>query len=127
MTPPEFAPGKHVLVDLYGASQLSNLAYIEHTLSKAAKACGATVLNIKLHSFGDNQGVTGVAMLAESHISIHTWPELSYAAIDVFMCGDCDAQLTVPIFKQAFTPSSTKVSVNYRGQDLVPTSANKIA
>lgn len=109
MTPPEFAPGKHVLETQYDANQLTNLDYIEQMQmqmqSDAALACGATMLNINLHSFGHNKGIAGVALLAESHISIHTWPELRYAATDVLMCGKCDAQLTVSLFKQAFTPN----------------------
>jgi len=57
---------------------------------RAARAGGAHVLCCHMHGFGDAGGVTGVALLAESHITVHTWPEHGYAAFDVFMCGGCD-------------------------------------
>ena len=60
---------------------------IELALREGATAAGATVLEVRLHGFGAGQGVTGVALLAESHISIHSWPEHGYAAIDIFLCG----------------------------------------
>jgi S-adenosylmethionine decarboxylase proenzyme len=53
-------------------------------------------------------GITGVAILAESHISIHTWPETEYAAIDVFMCGSCDPNKSIPIFETAFLAKNQK-------------------
>ena len=78
-------PGLHLLIDFWGASHLQNSELIEQTMRDAAAACGATVLDVKLHSFGTDAGITGVAILAESHISIHTWPETGYIALDVFM------------------------------------------
>ena len=79
--------GRHLIADLHGCSGLADIALIERTLSQAARAAGATLLEIRLHGFGPGQGVTGVALLAESHISIHSWPEHGYAAIDIFLCG----------------------------------------
>jgi S-adenosylmethionine decarboxylase len=61
---------------------------IEQILRAAAAAANARVLGVHLHHFGERMGVTGVALLAESHLSIHTWPESGYAAVDVFTCGD---------------------------------------
>lgn len=95
-------PGIHLLIDLRDAAHLSDQPRIEHALREAAIACGATILGLHLHGFGDGHGVTGVAVLAESHISIHTWPELGYAAVDVFLCGACDPLKAVPIFEAAF-------------------------
>jgi len=120
MSYPDFAPGKHILLDMYGAKQLSNLSFIEESLKRAAKACSANVLKIDLHSFGENAGVTGVALLAESHISIHTWPELSYAAIDIFMCGRCDAELAIEPFKSDFSPQHIEVKTCLRGGGVGP-------
>ena len=88
--------GRHLIAELHDAAHLSDADYIEAALRDAAAAAGATVLDVRLHHFGPGQGVTGVALLAESHISIHTWPEHGYAAIDIFMCGrtnDVDAAL----------------------------------
>lgn len=88
--------GTHLLADLTGCAGLDDAARVEAALRDAVAAAKATLLDIRLHHFGPEQGVTGVALLAESHISIHTWPEHGYAAIDIFLCGrahDLDAAL----------------------------------
>ena len=82
--------GTHLLIDLSGAENLDDLPAIETALKEAALAGGATILNSDLHHFEPNGGVSGVVILAESHITIHTWPEKGFAALDVFMCGECD-------------------------------------
>ena len=83
------AVGKHCILELYECdrSRLDDEAFIRDTITTAAKRAGATLLNLITHRF-EPQGVTGLALLAESHISIHTWPESGYAAVDVFTCGD---------------------------------------
>lgn len=97
--------GTHILIDmLTECSSLGSVDFLERTLLEAAKASGATVLMSKFHHFGDGYGVTGVVLLAESHITIHTWPESNYAAIDVFMCGKCDPNDTLAIFDKVFDP-----------------------
>jgi S-adenosylmethionine decarboxylase len=111
----EYPPGKHLLLDFWEASGLSDIACIESAMRSAAMACGATVLEVKLHQFGENGGITGVALLAESHISIHTWPEISYAALDVFVCGACDAEKAVEPLKSYFRPSRFKAINISRG------------
>lgn len=110
----EFA-GTHLLIDLWGATNLAELAPIETALRDAAAACGASLLDINLHHFGENAGVTGVAIIAESHISIHTWPERNYAAVDVFMCADCDPAGALPVLEAAFRPSQVNVTERRRG------------
>jgi S-adenosylmethionine decarboxylase len=79
--------GRHLVADLHGCTGLDDAARIEAALRAGAEAAGATVLDVRLHPFGPGAGVTGVALLAESHISIHSWPEHRYAAIDIFVCG----------------------------------------
>ena len=81
--------GRHCILELYQCdhAKLNDEAFIRTTITSSAKIAGATLINLITHSFKP-QGVTGVALLAESHISIHTWPEIGYAAIDVFTCGD---------------------------------------
>ncbi|NOH53362.1 adenosylmethionine decarboxylase [Vibrio coralliilyticus] len=112
-----YSPGKHVLLDFFGASNLTDVVYIENALRKAAKACGATVLNVNLHSFGEGSGVTGVALLAESHITIHTWPETGFVALDVFMCGSCDAALAIEPLKQMLQPKAVNTKAILRGTE----------
>jgi S-adenosylmethionine decarboxylase len=81
--------GKHCILELYDCdpSKLDDEIFLRHTITTAAQRAGATLLNLITHRF-EPQGVTGLALLAESHISIHTWPENGYAAVDVFTCGD---------------------------------------
>ena len=102
-------------MDLWDAEHLTDIGYIEQTLRKAAEAAGAMVLNVKLHQFSDTGGVSGVAILAESHISIHTWPARDFAAIDVFMCGTCNPHTSLPILKAAFAAKSITVNETRRG------------
>lgn len=107
--------GDHLLVELWDASHLCDADLIERTLDAAARAAGATVLHAYYHPFGEGQGVSGVTVLAESHISIHTWPERGYAALDVFMCGDCDPALTIPVIRRAFAPGRIETRLLKRG------------
>jgi S-adenosylmethionine decarboxylase len=81
--------GKHCILELYDCnpSKLDDDAFLRSTITAAVNQAGATLLNLITHHF-EPQGVTGLALLAESHLSIHTWPESGYAAVDVFTCGD---------------------------------------
>ena len=81
--------GKHYILELYDCdkNKLNDEAFIRTTITSAAKISGATLINLMIHRFIP-QGVTALALLAESHISIHTWPEKGYGAVDVFTCGD---------------------------------------
>lgn len=102
--------GKHWLVEFYGAQALADVRAIRRALRNAATKSGATLLQVRLHHFGEGAGVTGVAMLAESHISIHTWPERAYAAIDIFMCGrKCDPKLALDSLRLDLQPAREKV------------------
>ena len=80
--------GKHLLLELYrcDSEKLNDESFLRCTLNKAAKFANATVLNLISNKF-EPQGVTAIALLAESHISIHTWPESNYSAVDIFTCG----------------------------------------
>src|SRR5580658_9045418 len=108
--------GMHLLVDLWGASNLCDPDHIDRALRDAAEAAGATILHGHFHHFSPNYGVSGVLVLAESHISIHTWPERRFAAIDVFMCGDCDPFKAIPVLEAAFLPDSIDVDERRRGR-----------
>jgi S-adenosylmethionine decarboxylase len=107
--------GTHLLVELWGASNLGDSALTEAALREGATTAGATILHCHLHHFGPDAGLSGVLVLAESHISIHTWPERGYAAIDVFMCGVCDPYQAIPAIKRAFAPTSVQIVESRRG------------
>ena len=79
---------KHLLLELYRCDfeKLNDESFLRCTLNRAAKLANATVLNLISNKF-EPQGVTAIALLAESHISIHTWPESNYSAVDIFTCG----------------------------------------
>ncbi len=107
--------GLHLLIDLWECINLNKIDLVELSLIEAAKAAGATILHTHLHHFTPNGGITGVMVLAESHISIHTWPERSYAALDVFMCGVCDPYKTLPALRATFRPAHVTLSEQKRG------------
>lgn len=108
--------GMHLLVDLWGAQNLCDPHLIDRALRDAAEAAGATILHSHFHHFSPNGGVSGVVVLAESHISIHTWPERDFAAIDIFMCGACDPYRSLPVLKDAFRPDSVNLTEQRRGR-----------
>jgi S-adenosylmethionine decarboxylase len=108
--------GVHLIVDLHGAKRLDDIEHIETTLRRCVEAARATLLHIHLHHFQPS-GVSGVAVLAESHISIHTWPEAGYAALDVFMCGSAEPDRCIPVLREAFAAKHVGVNELLRGQN----------
>jgi len=112
MTAPPFrAEGTHVLADLSGVAPalLADGKRLETLLRDAAAAAGATILHSHFHAFGPGQGVTGVVLLAESHISIHTWPEQQFAAADIFMCGASQPELALAVIRAALAPMACDI------------------
>lgn len=107
--------GTHLIVDLWDARQLDDIELMEHTLRQAVVAAGATLLHIHLHHFTPEGGISGVAVLAESHISVHTWPERNFAAFDVFMCGDAEPGRAIETITRAFAPGQVTVQEYLRG------------
>ena len=118
---PSTCRGHHLICELYGASRLDDEDHVADALRRTARACGATVLDSRLHPFEENGGVTGVVLLAESHITIHTWPEHDYAAVDLFLCGDCDPADGIPVLEEAFAPTTVQQATFERGR---PTSSS---
>jgi S-adenosylmethionine decarboxylase len=108
--------GVHLIVDLHQAQGLDDIDLIEATLRRCVDAARATLLHIHLHHFQPN-GVSGVAVLAESHISIHTWPDAGYAALDVFMCGSASPDACIPVLREAFKAERVEVNEILRGRD----------
>lgn len=109
--------GTHLLADLFGVpAALLRVAHaIEQTIRDSATAAGAQILSSHFHSFDSSHGVTGVVLLAESHISIHTWPEHGFAAVDIFMCGTAQPQTALDVIRAAFQPTSCEVRSIPRG------------
>ena len=107
--------GTHLILDLWGAHRLDDMDLIERALRRIVKSAKATLLHIHLHRFTPNGGISGVAVLAESHISVHTWPERAYAAFDVFMCGDAVPHVAMAELKKAFRPERLEGVEHRRG------------
>ena len=110
--------GNHLIIDLFGAQRLDDLKHVERTMRHCVEVAGATLLHVHLHHFTPNGGVSGVAVLSESHISVHSWPEADYAAFDVFMCGDARPELCVDVLREAFDAREVVVKTHQRGEDL---------
>ena len=108
--------GTHLIVDLWDAQGLDDLELVEATLRESVTAAEATLLHIHLHHFMPNDGISGVAVLAESHISIHSWPESGYAALDIFMCGDAKPEKAVEVLRERFKPARMVVEEHRRGR-----------
>jgi S-adenosylmethionine decarboxylase len=110
------ATGIHWLVEMYDVAHLDDASHIRRALRQAVGDSGARLIRLQLHHFGPRRGVTGVAMLAESHISIHTWPERAYAALDIFMCGsNCSPQKALDALERMLLPGSLSVRRFSRG------------
>lgn len=120
--PGHIAAGTHILADLNGiaAEKLSDCALLETLLRDAAEAAGARILFSHFHAFGEGQGVTGVVLLAESHITIHTWPECGFAAADIFMCGSARPELALAVITNALQPCSSQNNIHQHARAAVP-------
>lgn len=111
------ALGHHLLLECHDCDPvaLAEAPALEALLRRAAAAGGAQVIAGHMHRFGAGQGVTGVLLLAESHLSIHTWPEHGYAAVDVFMCGVADAARAVAAIVDGLAPGRHDLTAVPRG------------
>lgn len=96
--------GKHIILEMWGCSKnvIDSIDQVKDALTKAAEVAKANLVNVVCHRFSP-YGITGVAVLAESHISVHTWPEYEYAAVDIFICGSVvNSQDAASYITQAF-------------------------
>jgi S-adenosylmethionine decarboxylase len=110
--------GTHLIIEVIDGDGLDDEARIQKAFRDCVDTCGATLLHIHTHKFSP-QGVSGVAVLAESHISVHTWPEIGYGAFDVFMCGDAAPWRAVEVLREAFDAGEVRVRELLRGEGLV--------
>lgn len=108
--------GLHAIIEAHGPIAHLSANALVTLMQKAAAAAGATVLQSHVHEFGDGYGNTGVVLLAESHISVHTWPENNYAAFDIFMCGEINLNKALEVFQNACPKSELDIQILNRGR-----------
>ena len=109
--------GNHLILDLWGIEKNKfDEGELLNEFSKACEEAGATVLSEHIHEFGEGCGTTGVIVLAESHLSWHHYPEVSYIAIDIFMCGNADPLKAVPRIIKYFKPLRKSTELIRRGR-----------
>ena len=107
--------GRHAICEFWGASHLDSVERAEHALRAAAAAGGVTLIEVFVHQFSPH-GVSGVAVIAESHLALHTWPELGYIAADLFTCGDnVDMEAIIDVMRDAFEAEQVDVRFLRRG------------
>ncbi len=117
--------GRHLVVELCecNPAKLNDQAFLEECLDEAVRRSGATKVRSVFHRYNP-QGISGVVVIAESHISIHTWPEYGYAAVDFFTCGtSVDPYLAMEHVKKGLESKDVQVSEINRG---MPSSADEI-
>jgi len=116
--------GKHLIVELYGCSfgQINDLVQVEKILIEAVELSKATIVQPVFHQFSPH-GVSGVVVIAESHFSIHTWPEYGYCALDIFTCGELiDVDVSLQFIKARFQAENMSVMEIKRGTLDIPPS-----
>jgi S-adenosylmethionine decarboxylase proenzyme len=109
--------GQHVLAEFFECDPniLNNIDKVEKYMVDAALECGATIVQKCFHMFNPH-GVSGVVIISESHLAIHTWPELGYAAVDLFTCGDkCDPKVAYEFLKKKFNSGNAMFTELKRG------------
>lgn len=112
------ALGHQLMVEYHGCAPelLNDVEHVKRSMVAAAKATGATIVGELFHHFSPH-GVSGVVVIAESHLAIHTWPEYGYAAVDLFTCGDeIDPYLGFALLKDALDAERSEVAEIYRGK-----------
>lgn len=108
--------GQHLIVDFWGAQQVEDPKKLGEFLIEAAKKAGNTPLKFSYHKFNPH-GITGILLLAESHIAFHSWPEFDYLAIDIFTCGKKTfPEKALRYLKQKLKPKKIKVLKIERGK-----------
>ena len=109
--------GRHILAEFFECDPnvLNNPELVEKYMLEAALECGATIVNKCFHLFAPH-GVSGVVIISESHLAIHTWPEYGYAAVDLFTCGEqCDPKISYEFLKRKFNSTDARYSQLNRG------------
>ena len=117
--------GRHLIVEFADCDHniLNNLEFLEKHMNESVRKAGATIVSSKFHRYNP-QGVSGVVVIAESHISIHTWPEYGYAAVDFFTCGEAvDPYKAYEYMKKMLNSKNSHITELKRG---IPSETNEI-
>ena len=109
--------GRHLIAEFYNCRDITSYKIIKKILKTAAESMGATVLRVGFHRFAP-QGITAVALISESHISLHSWPEFKYLAVDIFTCGKKDPIFALKVLKKEFQPQKVEFKKIIRGNKL---------
>ena len=114
------AIGRHIILEMWGCQNLDSAELAERALRDMVRALSVNLLDLKVYPFSP-VGITGVAIVSESHLVIHTWPEYGYAAVDLFTCGaPRDPQAALGVLKHYFQPERVGVMEINRGQVELP-------
>ena len=114
------AVGTHVLLEFWGSERSDDAEFLGAAMAEAATEAGLHVIESVMHKFGGGGGVSGVILLAESHVTIHTWPEHGYAALDIFVCGERDLTLAIDLLAERLRPRRIEVMRRLRGAVAAP-------
>ncbi len=104
----------HLLIEIIGSSLLNDAHLVEEFFRELARSYQGEILGLKIHQF-EPQGISGLLIMPESHIAIHTWPEYGYASLDIFLQAKWDPQKSVPIIQKFFKPRDVKIIELERG------------
>ncbi len=107
--------GTHIILDLWNCNFSNKIVSLKKIIIQATNLSKANILHMHMHRFGKEQGISGVAVLAESHISVHTWPERDYMAFDIFMCGNTYPELASEFLVKILKPKRKKIEIIKRG------------
>ena len=110
--------GTHLVIDVFGAKHLGDLDIVEAALKSCVEAAGANVLHSHLHHTVPGKGISGVVVLGDGHISIHSWPDAGYAAFDVFMGGNTRPHAIVSVLREVFAARDVVVKEHKRGKEI---------
>ena len=113
-----FYAGNHFIIDLYDIDHTDNQSLATDTMRKMAAIAGATLLHIHVHPFSPYGGLSGVAILAESHISFHSWPEARFASWDIFMCGATEPEKAIQLLQQTYRSQQADIKHYRRGEKI---------
>ena len=114
------AIGRHIILEMWGCQNLESVETAEQALREMVAALDVNLLDLRVYPFSP-VGVTGMAIVSESHLVIHTWPEYGYAAVDIFTCGaPRDPQDAVQVLRRLFLPERIGVMEINRGQFELP-------